>query len=223
MRLDDFPLLDRIECEMELGVDMDSTDHDYDVGDIVAVEDKDKTLLRAKVLEVRGEQFILKYIDEGSEGVHKVDDLHALPEDLAVIPPLAQQCSLAGIKPPATGWDKLAAGLLVDVTDGTICLLTPDKTNTNIVNLYVEPGEGVSKDQKCCLSSYLVYKGLARWKEGEPKAKTNVYQKGFLKLAPLREGSEHFVIVSHIEDPGEVFVQRIGDEGGYTPLLSVQW
>ena len=162
------PLLVRMEYKMELEVDMDSPDHDHNVGDIVAVKVENQGLWRVKVLEVGEEKVTLKYINEGSEGVHIVDDLHALPEDLATIPAFAQQCSLAGIKPLDLKWNNLAAALLAEITDGATCLLSlSDKTNPRVVNLYVEPGEGNSKDQKCCLSSYLVNKGLAKRKEEE--------------------------------------------------------
>ena len=43
------PLLERMEYKMELEVDFDSTDHDRNVGDIVAVEVENQALWRAKV------------------------------------------------------------------------------------------------------------------------------------------------------------------------------
>ena len=47
---------------MELEVDFDSTDHDRNVGDIVAVEVENQALWRAKVLEVGKEKVTLRYI-----------------------------------------------------------------------------------------------------------------------------------------------------------------
>ena len=88
-----------------------------------------------------------------------------------------------------------------------------------MVDLYVMPSMGVAKDHECCLASYLVYKGLATWAVGTARQDLT-YQKGFLKLAPAREGSEYQVVVSHVDDPGHVFVQRKGEQGGYAKYIN---
>ena len=64
-----------------------------------------------------------------------------------------------------------------------------------------------------------MYKGLATWAVATARQDL-AYQKGFLKLAPAREGSEHQVMVSHVVDPGHVFVQRIGELGGYAKYIN---
>ena len=90
-----------------------------------------------------------------------------------------------------------------------------------MVSLYLQPAEGVTRDHKCCLAEYLVYRGMAVLsKEGTGARHKSSYQKGFLKLSSAREGSEHQVIVSYIEDPGLVFVQRLGEKGGYAEYIN---
>ena len=97
--------------------------------------------------------------------------------------------------------------------------MTMQDRASNMVDLYVMPAMGVARDHKCCLASYLVYKGLATWSVATARQHLT-YQKGFLKLAPAREGSEHQVVVSHVDDPGHVFVQRIGEQGGYAKYIN---
>ena len=88
------------------------------------------------------------------------------------------------------------------------------------VSLYLQPGEGVARDHKCCLAEFLVFKRLALWSSEEMRTKAKSrYQKGFLKLAPVRQGSEHRVIVAHVDDPGCVFVQLVGAKKEYAKYI----
>jgi len=211
MRQADIIVLERIENELTL-LEESADVHCIKVGaasvdDLVAFKEND-VFIRARILSLADGIAKLKYIDEGAEGYHSLTELYTLPVQLASVPGLAHHCSLSGVTPPRSVWSSEARLLLAAVTKDMYCMVSVRGLTTRImVELFTQPAKGVSSDDKCSLSSYLVYKEVAKL-EGDCNFESkNVYQKSFIELAYPSEGSKYTVVVSHIEHPGRVFVQ----------------
>jgi len=223
-RMDDWHMSENLRSQLE-HLQTDETKQQTPVvkGQTVMVECRG-TVTRARVDSMADCSATVTYLDIGGTGHHPLFQLTGLSGQLATIAGLAHHCTLTSISPPGTVWSSLATQALSQATLHTTCLMTvqhmASTTLPIMVSLYLQPGEGVARDHKCCLAEFLVYKGLADWSSEEMRTKAKSrYQKGFLKLAPARQGSEARVMVAHVEDPGCVFVQLVGAKGGYAKYL----
>jgi hypothetical protein len=135
VRMDDWPLLESLECQLELMMDEMTEQHEVaKVGQIVAVLCMG-VVTRAMVSSVVLETATVTYIDLGGTGQHPLCQLSELSGYLSTLPGLAHHCSLASIHPPGTSWSSQATLALSQATSNTICLLTVQDQASNYASL----------------------------------------------------------------------------------------
>lgn len=186
--------------------------------------------LRAVILagyedQVLGLHFKVQYVDVGHEQWVHLDDLRLVPSSLKSIPPLAEQCTLYGVRPMGNVWSQEAIDTFeMLVENDTICALEKlpgSTTNSSKVDL-LSFANG-RHNEPVSVRYHLIFTMHAKLSNGATK--NSIVKIGLLPVSHLSKGCLEKVYISYVDNSMEMYVQPVslvGQNGSWLQELDGQ-
>ncbi|KAL4236389.1 Tudor domain [Mactra antiquata] len=173
---------------------------------------EDGNWYRGKILRITGSKADVEFVDYGNWETTSYENIKSISSDFVSVPPFCLRCSLEGITPPSGSWnddavkkfEDLAVGkdLMCEVVSGTDVFLTCDGLD---------------------IAGSLVENGLAKATEGRRTKHTAVANTASVQVLTLTKPKipcdPTEVYVSHVNSPGDFYVQLVSDEDELNVLM----
>ena len=166
---------------------------------------EDGSWYRGKVTKVDGSQVTVVFVDYGNADVVSANSLKTISETLLKVAPFAIECSLAGVKEPATGWTSQDANRLTELT-GDVEVQAVFQTSGQSASVQLQAGD---QDVNSIFSK------IALPTTNKPVTEAAPQQ---YKLLTIPEG-DHIVYVSHIVSPCQLYIQRADQQEDLNALM----
>ncbi|XP_052774771.1 uncharacterized protein LOC128213245 isoform X2 [Mya arenaria] len=181
-----------------------------------AMFSEDNAWYRAKVLKCRGEKATVEFVDYGNSEETSTENLKTISTELMHDPVYALKCNLHGVKPCGNTWSDEAIAkfeeltlekeLLCEVVEGCHVKLVVD--GASVGDALISNGMALAVEQ--LLGTTEETPEIRQAETGFPR---------YTYMMPCIPAEETPVYISHVNNPGEFFVQMVNREEQLNALM----
>ncbi|GAB1609944.1 finger 17 isoform X2 [Argonauta hians] len=166
------------------------------------------------------------YIDYGNSEILPLTKLLIPPMKFFKDPEFALRCCIANITPVAQDdlWSAAAIKVFATIVNSKILTMTLLKEENNVwlCNLCTPPNTHIRDDIPTSLQDALIFLGYAKYKTSETsqllKGAVDMCSRDYPTSEPLQVSDAFEVIISHVETPLYLYIQKMGTEYQYLAM-----